>query len=169
MTIYKQLNDDITEESIYPIVEAINDSNLQTKFVVGITSEGGSSYSGRFLLNVLNNPSNVKRITLVCIDKCYSIAFDVFYKFKGKKQIMLGSRGMLHYDSMPLQMCHDGLLKQDPELQCGLEQLQVLRHETLTIVNTFLNKKEIEDLTKGTDVFFSYSRMLEIFPDAEIV
>ena len=169
MTIFKLLVGDITDENIHPLLECINDSNQQTKFVIGITSEGGDSYSGRFLLNVLNDPSNVKRITLVCVEKCYSIAFDIFYKFKGKKQIMLGSSGMLHYDSTSLQICHKDLIKHDPELPCSLEQLKVLRDETIKSTLEFAKDYEISELQRGSDIYFTYSRMLEIFKDIEVV
>jgi len=170
MTYFKLIKGDIDSELILDVNTFLNyhDATVQ-KFIIGLNSEGGSSYDARFLLNTLNHSSIVNRCTLVCMDKVFSAAFDVFYKFKGKKQIMLGSRGMIHHDSMLIRKISREKLLQDNEIETSLVQLDILAKETIECCSSFLDFDELSKLSSGEDIYFDFYRMLKIFPNIEVV
>lgn len=167
MTKYYLLKGDINTETVTHALEYINEHVEEHQITIAITSEGGTSYDGRFLLQCLNQ--YYSKIKLVCLDKVYSSAFDIFYKFKGVKELSLGCRGMLHCDSMYIPTMSSKVIKKDEETQSSFLQLDILRDETVKMCSDFCTKEEVQSLIKGEDIYFDFNRMKKIFPKAHIM
>ena len=154
----------ISVESVIQILDFVqnNDGDL----TIGLNSGGGQTSVAAFLLDCLN--ANSERVTLTALTGIYSAAFWLFYNFKGKRKIASGCRGMFHYATQPVTLCATGR----PD---GFEDeaiVSALKHDKIAnekIALEFMNPTELKKFKKNWDVFFGLDRMMEIFPDAQII
>lgn len=161
---YFFFQDDIEKESVEKLVNFIND--FDEEILLGLHSDGGQSGLSRYLLDVLN--INKERITLFAFEFIGSAAFNIFYDFQGRKKMSFGCIGVYHHASKPISVSG----KNNVTYFAGRAEQKTmveLWDNTIERGKNFLNDKEMKSLKKNEDVPFSFSRMKEIFPDAEIV
>jgi hypothetical protein len=167
----------MTHEHHYIIDAGINGDTLREfcawlenrsgNILLGITSSGGSKTYGSYLLRVLNE--NKHRITLQALGGVYSAAFDVFYFYEGPKALVRGeSKGMTHYGYQTIEIneankvvYHEGI--------CAVVNLKYNLTRSLEVASKIMTPQELRKFKKGDDVYFSFERMVQIFPNAEII
>jgi len=142
------------------IFQILNDN--EGDVTIGFCSMGGDNRITRYLLDALNQ--NKDRVTLVAVNSVYSSAFELFYRFKGKRVLGYMVRGMYHQSSAELRISVGGR-PQDVEHQVVLEDHKadfVLQTE---FVSKFMNDSELRKFKNNQDVYFGHARMMEIFKD----
>lgn len=133
---------------------------------IALCSEGGDAALSRVLLRMLNEHS--ERITLIAYELVGSAAFNVFYEFEGEKKIAFCTNGLYHHTTVDINVAggnratyYLGLAHQ--------ETMDTYWKNTINRAEGFLTVPEMMLLKTHQDVALSFSRMIEIFPDAEII
>lgn len=156
---------EINAETVQPLFDFIcsTDDDVQ----VGICCVGGENDVERFLLNALNE--NKDRVTLVALSAIYSAAFALFYQFEGKRKITFGTRGMYHYSGVNVRVAANGGIQDGEERAAAQFTKSNQKKWQDDFVGEFMNPAELRSFKSGKDVYFSFDRIREIFPDLEII
>lgn len=127
---------------------------------------GGDMAYAEVVLNIINtNPDN---FTLISAGS-YSAAFYIFMNARCKKKIAKGTLGMFHFPYIKMELMTNGKVYYDQDRAHIKNNKDFMFSYYTSWCNSFMNKEEIEQLHKGDDVFFTHMRMLELFPDAEVI
>lgn len=140
--------------------------NTPGNLLVSIRSGGGNSDSGFVMERIL--AENVERISLCAMAGIYSCAFRVFYNFKGKRFLVPEAKGMYHLGHADIRLNVDGTCTYDEDKALRETQMEFLE-EHKAFAKSFMTESEFEKYLKGDEVYFAHSRMVEIFPTAEIL
>lgn len=160
---YFHLHGELNNESLESFYNFLNQYDTED-CTISIMSGGGSTCVAKSIINALN----LKResVTLVC-HEVYSGAFEIFYRTKCKKILAETCKGLYHLSAAkmwvsankrPFEKEDRIIAKNWKESTCQLD-----------FVKQFMTKKELSEFKKGNDVYFTFKRMKEIFPDAEII
>lgn len=161
---YLLFDGELNTENISKGLDFIQDHEGDLK--ISLTSDGGNTTDTLFFLDALNY--NAERITLVANWLIQSAAFELFYRFKGKKQIIESTTGMFHYVGVTTRI--DPRMKaSSPQGKIFLESLVREKKGIEEFAASFMNEKELSLFLAGEDVLFNFPRMCEIFPDANIL
>lgn len=139
-------------------------ANTEEKINIILHSNGGASDLTRILVNLIN--SNPENFVLTSV-KIYSAAFFLFYSAKCEKQIVKNTIGCYHkayITNIDLDVSKEPVWA---EHKCLVKNLDT--RDISPIPLDFMTRQEINKFKKGKDVFFTFNRMKEIFPDAEII
>jgi len=159
---YFQLEGTINEELVTRFMDFCN-NNLSDDCTIVINSGGGKSTLAKVVLDIIN--SNADKITLISAG-VYSAALYIFFFAKCKKKIVYGSLGMHHKEYLKdMYITSDGKPKYYDDI-CQVKNLKTLRDNFLF---KFMSKKEKSIYAKSDDVYFTFKRMTEIFPNVEII
>lgn len=162
---YFFFSDLIKDENVGDLIEFINKTG-NDPIMIGIKSCGGSSTLLYFLQRIFKEQS--ERISLVAIAGIYSAAFDLFYNFTGKRFLTRETKGMYHWAAQEVTINANSKLTyyEDEAMKRDRKRL---KKEQLVFIAKFMTAGEIRKFKEGKDVYFDFSRMQEIFPDAEIL
>lgn len=133
---------------------------------ISIRSNGGSKMCNRIVLNALNE--NKDRVKLVAFGGVYSAAFVLFYFFEGKKAMVPGTTGMYHQSSVNLALSSRGQIDGQEDRLVQDENRRQYNIER-GFASSFMTKSELKTFCSNRDVYFSFERMKEIFPNVEIL
>lgn len=160
---YFHFDSKIEEKSLDSFLHFINE-NEQGELSIILNSIGGKKNLTYVILDIIN--ANADRITLISCG-CYSASFFLFYKAKCKRKMTYGNVGMMHYASSDMNMMSNG----KPSYSEDENVIQNWKEdgEELKFVEQFMTPKELKKYKKGNDVYFTFKRMKEIFPDVEII
>ena len=161
---YYLLDDRINGDTAKPLIEFIREH--PGDLMIGIDSIGGSAHVAKFLTAILNENSD--RITLAAVCGVYSSAFEMFYRFRGKRIMTDGCRGMYHYGAIGCNISENGKPFRGED-KCVKKNVVIEGEFTESIAKDVMNKKEFRRFKNNGDIYFSFNRMREIFPDAMII
>lgn len=160
---YFQL-DGIIEESLLSKFMDFCNTYPEDECTIVINSGGGKTTLSEVVLSIIN--SNSGRFTLISAG-CYSAAFYIFYFAKCKKRIAKQSLGMIHSEYVrDLCMNAKGKTIYDED-RCQVKNFKTCDGDLF--VESFLTKTEMKKYKKGEEVYFTFKRMKEIFPDVEVL
>lgn len=157
-----QLAGQINTDLLDSFIEFINENEDQKKTVI-LRSDGGYDLVAKALTYVIN--SNKENCFLIanCV---LSAAFSIFYKAECKKAIIMSSMGMIHRSYNKIEFNSDG----KPTYKEGEVMLKNWKENNgFEDDYPFMTKQEKNFFEKGDDVYFTFNRMKEIFPEAEII
>lgn len=159
---YFHLNGIINEELLDKFIQFRNENEFE-EWTIVLNSGGGKSNLTQVILYEINSRPQ----TVLISTGIYSASFVIFYFAKCIKKITEGSIGMVHLRANDIRIQSHG----KPEF--SEDECIVKNHkETRDIdyaVEAFMTKSEIRRYRKGGDIYFTFKRMKEIFPDAEII
>lgn len=140
-------------------IDSFNKIPLDRNITVYISSEGGDLWIGEEILDVLNTHKD--NIELVVSAQVSSGAFEVAYKFKGKKRVLPGSMSVLHLYTDTFK--YRELLKKNSYARWSKDVCLVrVIKEFNKMIETFLTKDEIKRINKGEDLYIHTDRLSEI-------
>lgn len=158
------------EDYITNIITQIETAEEGTKTRIFLTSLGGDPFTGLLLVNTLNQDEYVNNIELIANNYICSTAFEVFYKFKGKRSIIIGTIGMYHHVALGgITAMGDFKNTYNTSYKAHMEKSKLLSEETIRFSSQFCNKKELKQIKDGRDCYFSYERMLQIFKGINVI
>lgn len=121
---------------------------------------GGYIDSTIALVNFINK--NKKYIGVTFYGELFSSGMNVFLSLECVKYILPETTGMYHFAWQSMNINENG--KPNGEYDAFvIREMKFSKERTLEFLkNTKLNPKEINNIKKGKDVYFSYTRMLEL-------
>lgn len=161
---YHLLKGRIDPETVKATLDFICD--VEGNLTVAIDSTGGEKAYSDMLLFALNQ--NKDRVTLIALAGVASCAFDIFYGFQGPRKMAFGCMGMTHYSTQSLDIHPNGGAAYAEGL-CQKKNLKAYKERELSTLQEFATAIEVKQFRKGWDVFFSFHRMKEIFPEVEVI
>lgn len=164
MKKYYLLNGKINEECLEKLITFFNYLDASDTLFIYLSSTGGMTIIGRAIISFINN--NKDRIELACVH-AESSAFEIFYKSKCKKFLISPCRGMYHK-----QWVADAGVFSDNRKPVYNSDIAIFNNDKyydFSYVKEFMNNMEFKKYKKGQDVYFNHQRMIEIFPDVEVL
>lgn len=134
------------------------------EWTISLFTIGGATAAGKTIIKIINGRPD--KVTLIC-HEAYSSGFDIFYNSKCNKILTDTSKGMVHLSSVEMLMQANGKPCYSED-RCIIENWGNSK-SLLKMVKKFLTKKELKWLKRGEDVYLSFKRMKEIFPNAEVI
>lgn len=165
MKAYHFIDDLISEKSVNDAVSFI-ENNQNNEMFISINSPGGSAAHAYYLISVLN--AHAESITLTAINNIGSAGFIIFRKFKGKKRMCSDLRGMWHPICFSIDIAGNGKPYYGTDKGI-INNLADIFEASIAEAKSYMTPKELEQYKKNDEVCFTFSRMKEIFPDAEII
>lgn len=138
--------------------------NGNEAWTIVINSVGGMSTVANCILYVIN--SRFKKCNLICLD-AYSAAFYILYNAKCKKTIVKTAKGMYHLAAAEMYMSSN-IKPSYTEDECIIKNWEQDKTD-LGFAKKFMTPSEFKKFKQGSDIYFTFKRMCEIFPDAEII
>lgn len=125
--------------------------------------DGGSIGLARTLLDMINHTDD---LTIVGTDRLYSAGLYVYTYCERPKRLVDGTRGMWHQGVYEVEINTDG----KPTYISDKFNLSIHTRHHNDIILALAKKlsftdREVKHIEKGKDVYFSYERMKEMFPD----
>lgn len=154
----------LNDDSFNKLSEYLSDHQNETIFIT-INSGGGVSHLSKILAKMLNDRKD--KISL-CASGVFSAAFALFYRFEGQRFIVESTLGMYHYPYQTMDMNHNGT-PSDAEGMCHKKQIKHTRSVALNFIKNFMTESETKKYQAGSNVYFTFERMKEIFPDAIVL
>jgi ATP-dependent protease ClpP protease subunit len=160
---YFHLDGRIVEELLNRFLGFMNETPSEEITII-INSVGGKECVSKLILNIINE--NKERCTLISLG-VYSAAFYIFYNAECKRKMTYGSPAMWHLSSADMRM----MSNKKPSYTEDETQLKNWVDDKIEIefAEKFMTPKELRDFKKGIDVYFTFKRIKEIFPDVEII
>lgn len=154
----------VDEEHFRPLLDLAN--GTQPQITIILDCGGGNVSYALMLAHIINQ--NPGRFNLVAIN-IYSAAFVLFYQAACKKQMLKGGAGMVHYPYSRMEMMEHGKAYYNQDRNQINNNQEFLHRNTRVWCEEFMTEAELNRLEEGDDVFFTFLRLVEIFPDAEII
>ena len=159
---YFQLEGIINESLVTRFMDFCN-NNISEECTIVINSSGGKSTLATLVLDIIN--THAEKITLISAG-VYSAGFYIFFFAKCRRKIIYGSIGMHHREYLKdIYINEKGKPKYQEDI-CQIENLKCVRNNFLEKAMT---KKEKFLYNSDDDVYFTFNRMKELFPNVEII
>lgn len=135
-------------------------------WTIVIDNGGGKESVCRTMLHMIN--SRKDRVTLIG-SAIYSSAFELFADAQCKKYLVHGAMGMWHLAYSNVSMGVDGKPLYHEDIAIMKKHKETSRDKGIEIAKKYLTPEEMRSYKKGNDVYFTFKRLQEIFPDIEIL
>ncbi len=144
---------DILAKSINTLVK---DDTLHIYF----SSTGGSPDVAEAFIKIVN--LHKESIVMHFYGEIFSSAMIIFMKTECKKEVLPDTRGMYHFSWQQLTIAEGGKPTDTYDI-FSLSEMKKSKNRTIDyLMSTKLTTKEVTSIKKGKDVYFSYSRMIEL-------
>lgn len=160
---YFHFDGDISEKSLDTFLQFVNENEHEQMSII-LNSIGGKKNLTHVILDIIN--LNADRTTLISCG-CYSASFYLFYEAKCKKKMTEGNVGMMHYSSTNINTMSNGKPAYSEDENIVKNWKEDKSQEEF--VKQFMTPVELKKYKRGNDVYFTFKRMKEIFPDVEII
>jgi ATP-dependent protease ClpP protease subunit len=160
---YFHFDGDISEKSLDTFLQFVNENEHEQMSII-LNSIGGKKNLTHVILDIIN--LNTEKVTLISCG-CYSASFYLFYEAKCKKKMTEGSAGMMHYSSTNINTMSNGKPTYSEDENIVKNWKEDKSQEEF--VKQFMTPIELKKYKRGNDVYFTFKRMKEIFPDVEII
>lgn len=142
---------DVGSDMLIEIINFID--NLEGEGMIYLTSEGGDTQYGYWILDILNKHKDV--ITLNLGQHVMSAAFHIAYHFSGAVIVNDLTIGMIHSGSNIMNIANSlAMDRKKSHDKCVRKDLESF---------TFLSKKERSDFIRGIDIYLTNERMKKIY------
>lgn len=138
-------------------------NNQEGDITIVVNSGGGKEFIADVIAEIINNDKD--RFTFMAV-ACYSSAFKLLYNVKCNRVMVNGCMGMMHksyIDDIVVNSTRDYSYSKDI---CAVKTMVDIAP---VFFKDFMTPKEIKKYNKGDDVFFTFNRMKEIFPQAKVI
>jgi len=148
------LTGEVNDELVLEVLEA----DLEGKTVY-LNSEGGNADAMFVIMDHLEK-SKIKEL-VACGEIC-SAAFIIFHTFKGKKRILPLTEGMIHQMYRTIPVSATGSFKPSYAKHHEKTNKDSTDYMNNLISGLSLTEEELNLFNDGGDVYFSYSRLVEL-------
>lgn len=148
----------LTGEINDELVETLESSDLEGQTVY-LNSHGGAADA---MVLIMDHLANAKLKELVACGEICSAAFYIFQTYKGKKRILPLTEGMIHQMYRVIPMSASGNYKPADAKHYERTNKDSTDYTNGLIADLPLTEEELELFNSGGDVFFSYTRLVEL-------
>ena len=138
----------------------LDEIGVEGKKVIYIHSGGGCCACFTAVLHALNNQKDDVR--LVACGNIDSMAFYLFFKFKGEKEILPYATARLHYTGRDYRVMSNGRMEYESDRLYKKASKVDYEREKLFFKNLGLDNKEMGKLERGDEVILSNLRLEEL-------
>ena len=166
-----KISEKISEETLEKLIAFYNEFNSKkmsdSEVTIYLLSGGGDCWAAEAMLDLINENSG--STTLIGYGRLSSSAFQIFFTSKCKKKLIGGCYGMYHQSTFSVDINEFGNL--DREDECKKQyMMNYMWNRTHSLSKQLqFTEKEMEDISKGLDVYFSPERMQEFLTKQELV
>lgn len=152
------ISSDVDKELVERLSQFYNGLAEGDKAVVMLCTDGGDSDSRDAILMLLQLYSPIT--TLVGYYELCSAGFEIFFQFKGKRELADGCTGMYHRAYASISIDSAGKIKGEGAKFLMEELKGVAWDKALAMCKEIgVTTNEIKKITKGEDVYFTYEQM----------
>lgn len=160
MKLHYYLRGALQKGNIDPFIDFMNE-NHGREVKIFISSEGGDDEAFWILKSIIEQSKDL--ITLVANGEIMSNAFKLFYSLECNREIRPETIGMFHYSGFTPRILENNRPAFDED-KARLAVFKEKAEQTDAWCSSIgMNKKEIRAVKAGKDVFFSNSRLNELF------
>lgn len=162
---YYNWTEEITNESFLKFCEFIN-NNQREDITLYFKTEGGSPNICNALVAMIDK--HVKKI--IVTGGVYSGGFSIIYHTKVPVVFTKGIMGMWHYaiyTNFAISVRKSEATYTEDIAK--IKNNKVFKKDGLWLAKKVMTKKELRSFEKDKDVYFTFKRMKEIFPNAEVI
>lgn len=156
------LSGEINYKSTNKLIDALNKLDEKDNILKIYFSfpEGGYVDSTQAIISLINE--NCSKIEMIFYGELFSGGMIIFLNTKCKKTLLPNTTGMYHFAWQNMAINETG--KPNGEYDCfTIKEFKESKKDTIEFLKTTkLNSKEITNINKGKDQYFSYKRMLEL-------
>jgi len=157
----------VLQEKIEPevgqaFVEAVNKAEPTEVINIYLNSAGGNIFTMQMILSIINSDPH-ERFILIGLGDIQSAAFELFFRAKCTKSLLLGTVGMFHRSYAGMDITSSGRPK-TADGRSIVEWLKITEGYDLDFMQNCVNftTEEIEKYMNDEDVYFMPSRMEEL-------
>lgn len=141
------------------ITNALSDITKGDNLVLYFSSEGGCADTSTAIVDVINKNKDI--VSLIFYGQLFSAGMQIFLFTECYKEILEGTRGMYHFAWQSMMISEHGRPTSDYDL-FSMREMKETKDENINKLKNKLTAKEIQSISKGKDVYFSYKRMKEL-------
>lgn len=143
------------------LVFALNNLKTDDNLAIYFSSpEGGSSDVAEAIIDLINK--NKEYVGLVFYGENFSAGMCVLLRAECKKYLLPDTKGMYHFAWQEMIISEGGKPSDGYDI-FSLKEMKKSKLRSIEYLKTTkLSPKEINDINKGKDVYFSFDRLLEI-------
>lgn len=154
----------INQKTLKSFYEFVNEYSGPT--TIYMDTNGGCTLVTRAILDIINR--SPLTFTLMAAN-VFSSGFDLFYRAKCDKILLGGAKGMYHQGYQSANINDKGDII-EPEDICSYEIGKQFHYpESMKMCTEFMTAEELKLFESGGDVFFTFNRLREIFPNVKVV
>lgn len=139
-------------------------NNLDSEVCIIINTSGGSFFFSETIIRMINLHGNV---TLI-IQGAYSAGLYIACMSDCKKLLSKSCRGMWHYGRWEISY-NDKNKPYYHEDECVIDNMVFHKRYTEKLAKKIMTVKEFKLFKKDHDIYFSFTRMKQIFTEAKIM
>lgn len=154
------ISGEICQETVDKFLTQFNKIPFDQPITVYINSIGGDVQNGQVLLHILD--THADRITLVACGEISSMAFNIFFFAKCKKELAEDTLGMAHLMYATIEINEGGSAISEGN-KFLLDEMKAYKPRTIDRFKSLgFNQKELSKLRANKDVYFSYQRLKQL-------
>lgn len=156
-----QLSGEVNYAMLDSLVKTLNEAKKRNeKLTIYFSSEGGLSDVAEAIIEIVNKES--ERILMIFYGEVFSSGMVILLRVQCEKAILKDTRGMFHFAWQSVMINETGK-PTDGYDKFSVAEMKRSKEVTLNFLKTTrLTQSEIVKIKKGEDVYFSYTRLLEL-------
>lgn len=154
---FNLLNGDVDRTMVEQVMEVY--ASHEEEYVFYLTTEGGDDYLGDIIIDLFN--LHEQCTTLIIAGTVQSKGFDIFFKSKCHRSIMVNTFGMAHKLCIDVQYNGNGPIGEFNQFMSTL-LIDDDKKSYEFYKDLGLTKEELDKFAEGKDVLFDYNRMKEL-------
>jgi hypothetical protein len=162
---YFLIKDHLSSDKFHKILDFANDHTGETITWI-ISCGGGEMALASVFIDLVNSD---KENHVIIGSYLYSAAFFIFYNAQCKKKLVSGTVGMFHYPYQKMETTENGKHYYDQDRAMTKNNEEFGRMNTYQWCVQFMTEEELTRFEIPEDVFFTFPRMQQIFPDVETI
>lgn len=150
----------VDNEMLNNLIKAFNELKEDILHVY-LNTEGGRADTSEAIIDLINN--NKERFKISFYGNVFSAGMYIFFRSLCEREILPDTIGMYHYAWQEVTIAEGGKPWSAYDAIC-MKEMKISKAKTLEYIknHTSITSKEINDIKKGKDVYFSYERMKQL-------
>ncbi len=155
------LNADVDHKMLDSLIKALNDLKEGDNIHVYFNSpEGGYVSVSEAIIDIINNCKD--RFIVSFYGENFSAGMEIMLRLQCKKALLPQTTGMYHLGWQEMAISEGGKPHNAYDI-FSMKEMKASRERSIEYLRTTkLSPKEISDIKKGKDVYFSNKRLLEL-------
>jgi hypothetical protein len=144
-------------KDIMHLLKYLNET--EGEIILGFCCYGGTTAIGHWLIDRFDAMKD--RLTLVAVGGIYSMGFEVWYKYDGRKEVSDETIGMIHLGGLTnVNVSATGIV--EPVAVAWIPIMKEMKKRNDRWVKSILSPAEFKEYQKNTEIYIDTTRLREI-------